>query len=255
MTPKPTPAGPDVLVITAHPQMQDSRVNRRLMKRAREAATQTSASRIVVRDLYALYPDYLIDVAAEQALLTPARLVVWQHPIHWYSMPPLMKLWVDEVLAFGWAYGPGGNALRGKDLWLVATTGGPEDSYHPESYNRYRFDAFLPPYEQTAALCGMRFLPPLLLHGAHKVDEVEVQVHEAVFAQRLGSHPDWPELAELEQVLCAVVPTDARPDDDLGEANDNPASEALAGRALGRSGAGPHPLGGSAAVPGGRGAP
>ena len=62
MTPKPTPAGPDVLVITAHPQMQDSRVNRRLMKRAREAATQTSASRIVVRDLYALYPDYLIDV-------------------------------------------------------------------------------------------------------------------------------------------------------------------------------------------------
>ncbi len=233
MTPDPTPAGPDVLVITAHPQMQDSRVNRRLMKRAREAgaqaaptaqaqarsqtASQRPAPRIVVRDLYALYPDYLIDVAAEQALLTPARLVVWQHPIHWYSMPPLMKLWVDEVLAFGWAYGPGGNALRGKDLWLVATTGGPEDSYHPESYNRYRFDAFLPPYEQTAALCGMRFLPPLLLHGAHKVDDVEVQLHEAVFAQRLGSHPDWPELAELEEVLCAVVPTDARPDDDAAD--------------------------------------
>ena len=34
-------------------------------------------------------------------------------------------------------------------------------------YNRYFFDAFLPPMEQTAALCGMRFLPPLLLHGAH----------------------------------------------------------------------------------------
>ncbi len=239
MTPDPTPAGPDVLVITAHPQMQDSRVNRRLMKRAREAGAQaaapaqasssssssTPAARIVVRDLYALYPDYLIDVAAEQALLTPARLVVWQHPIHWYSMPPLMKLWVDEVLTFGWAYGPGGNALRGKDLWLVATTGGPEDSYHPESYNRYRFDAFLPPYEQTAALCGMRFLPPLLLHGAHQVGDVDVEVHEAVFAQRLSSHPDWPELAELEEVLCAVVPTDARPEDDGG--NPHPAAEAL----------------------------
>ena len=121
-----------------------------------------------MRDLYALYPDYLIDVAAEQAALAAARLVVWQHPIHWYGMPPLMKLWLDEVLAFGWAYGPGGTALRGKDLWLVATTGGAEDSYRPDSYNRYFFDAFLPPYEQTAALCGMRFLPPLLLHGAHK---------------------------------------------------------------------------------------
>ena len=77
--------------------------------------------RLEVRDLYALYPDYLIDVAAEQAALAAARLVVWQHPIHWYGMPPLMKLWLDEVLAFGWAYGPGGTALRGKDLWLVAT--------------------------------------------------------------------------------------------------------------------------------------
>ena len=40
-----------------------------------------------------------------------ARLVVWLQPIHWYSMPPLLKLWLDEVLAFGWAYGPGGDAL------------------------------------------------------------------------------------------------------------------------------------------------
>ena len=92
-------------------------------------------------------------------------------------MPPLLKLWLDDVLAFGWAYGPGGTALRGKDLWLVATTGGPEDSYRPDSYNRYFFDAFLPPYEQTAALCGMRFLPPLLLHGAHKASEAELAAH------------------------------------------------------------------------------
>ncbi len=49
-------------------------------------------------------------------------------------MPPLMKLWLDEVFAFGWAYGPGGRALRGKDLWLVGRHGGPQDSYHPDSY-------------------------------------------------------------------------------------------------------------------------
>jgi putative NADPH-quinone reductase len=130
-----------------------------------------------VRDLYALYPDYLIDIAVEQAALKAAKLVVWQQPIRWYSMPPLLKLWLDDVLTFGWAYGPDGNALRGKDLWLVASTGGPEDSYRPDSYNRYFFDAFLPPYEQTAALCGMRFLPPLVLHGAHKASEAELAAH------------------------------------------------------------------------------
>jgi glutathione-regulated potassium-efflux system ancillary protein KefF len=214
-----TRPGPEVLVITAHPQMEHSRINRRLMHTARKLAGKSAPAsgsqpqRIVVRDLYALYPDYLIDIPAEQALLASARLVVWQHPIHWYSMPPLMKLWLDDVLAFGWAYGPGGTALRGKDLWLVATTGGPEESYHPDSYNRYFFDAFLPPYEQTATLCGMRFLPPLLLHGAHRAEEAEVIEHIKVYAQRLSSYPRWPELDELLYGLINPVPEDARPDE------------------------------------------
>ena len=207
--PAPITATADVLVIVAHPHMEHSRANRLLMR----AAARAPAATVEVRDLYALYPDYLIDIAAEQSRLASARLVVWQHPIHWYSMPPLLKLWVDEVLAFGWAYGPGGNALKGKDLWLVATTGGPEDSYRPDSDNRYFFDAFLPPYEQTAALCGMRFLPPLLLHGAHRAGEVEVTAHAEVYAQRLASYPNWPELADLHDDVACDVPSDARPAD------------------------------------------
>ena len=200
-----TPPGTDVLVLIAHPQMEQSRANKRL-KRAAAALPS-----VEVRDLYALYPDYLIDIEAEQAALARARLVVWQHPIHWYSMPPLMKLWVDEVLAFGWAYGPDGNALRGKDLWLVASTGGPEDSYRPQSYNRYFFDAFLPPYEQTAALCGMRFLPPLLLHGAHRASKDETIAHAKTYAERLSSYPRWPELDTVPDCAACEVPSTARP--------------------------------------------
>ena len=178
MNPNPAPAAAPALVIMAHPHLQHSRANRAAMR----AAAQTG---VELRDLYALYPDYLIDVQAEQAALARARLIVWQHPIHWYSAPPLMKLWIDEVLAFGWAYGPGGTALHGKDLWLVASTGGPEDSYRPDSYNRYFFDAFMPPFEQTAALCGMRFLPPLLLHAAHDASQALFVVHAQLYAQRL----------------------------------------------------------------------
>ncbi len=207
------PDSPDILVIVAHPTLAQSRVNRKLLRAARKAHP-----RVEVRDLYALYPDYLIDVAAEQARLAAARLVVWQHPIHWYGMTPLLKLWVDEVLSFGWAYGPGGNALRGKDLWLVASTGGPEDSYQPDSYNRYFFDAFLPPYEQTAALCGMRFVPPLTIHGAHRASEAEVVEQARVYAERLASYPDWPELAEMGECPACQVPAIARPADQTVEA-------------------------------------
>jgi glutathione-regulated potassium-efflux system ancillary protein KefF len=196
----------DVLVLVAHPALAQSRANRALM-----AAARAAGGRVEVRDLYALYPDYLIDVDVEQARLAAAQLVVWQHPIQWYATPPLMKLWIDEVLSFGWAYGPGGRALRGKDLWLVASTGGSEVSYRPDGYNRYFFDAFLPPYEQTAALCGMRFLPPLLLHAAHRASADEIAAHAQVYAQRLASYPAWPELAELPECPECFVPAGARP--------------------------------------------
>ena len=198
---------PDTVILVAHPQQEHSSVNRTLV----QAVQHSGLASVELRDLYALYPDYLIDVPAERAALARARLVVWQHPIHWYGMPPLMKLWLDEVFGFGWAYGPGGHRLQGKDLWLAASTGGPADSYRSDGYNRYFFDAFLPPYEQTAVLCGMRFLPPLLLHGAHRVGQAELKAHADTYVQRLTSYPDWPELAELEACAPCLVPGDARP--------------------------------------------
>ncbi len=202
----------DILVLVAHPAIEVSRVNRRLMTAA-ATAQRAQGGRVVVRDLYALYPDYVIDVAAEQRALQQAALVVWQHPVHWYSMPPLMKLWQDEVLSFGWAYGPGGEAVQGKDLWLVASTGGPEESYRPEGYNRYFFDAFLPPYEQTAMLCGMRFLPPLILHGAHRMSDAELDEAATAYRAQLTTYPAWPELDDLDACAACVVPPAERPSD------------------------------------------
>ncbi|WP_435520858.1 NAD(P)H-dependent oxidoreductase [Caenimonas aquaedulcis] len=199
-----------VLILAAHPNWRESRVNARLV------AAAAGVPGVQVRDLYALYPDYDIDVPAEQRAVEAATLVVLLHPIQWYSMPALFKLWLDEVLTYGWAYGANGGVLQGKDVWLVATTGGPESSYHPQSYNRYFFDAFLPPYEQTAALCGMRFLPPLMLHGANRASEQEIADHAQVFADRLRTYPQWPELDDLEQCPACVVPLTDRPGNSPG---------------------------------------
>jgi len=194
-----------IYVMAAHPRWRYSRVNLKLLKAARDVPG------IDVNDLYDSYPDYAIDVKTEQARLARAELLVLLHPIQWYSMPSLQKLWLDEVFSYGWAYGRGGNKLEGKDLWLVATTGGPEESYHPQRYNRYFFDAFLPPYEQTATLCGMRFLPPLIFHGARRASDSDVAAHVAVFKDRLQTYPNWPELEDLGGCASCVVPETDRP--------------------------------------------
>lgn len=175
----------DILLLAAHPDLGHSHISQALLQAAR------ASGRVVVRDLYALYPDYGIDVAAEQRALAAARLVIWLHPLHWYGMPALLKLWVDEVLSFGWAYGPGGTALAGKDLWLLSSTGSAAAAYTREGHNGHALDDFLLPQAQTARLCGMRWLAPLVLHGAHRVDEVELQQHVRQFLQRLQSWPAW----------------------------------------------------------------
>ncbi|GAA4337073.1 glutathione-regulated potassium-efflux system oxidoreductase KefF [Variovorax defluvii] len=207
MTTTTDPGGPtgSIYVLAAHPHWRDSRVNRQLLQAAR------GVPGVDVNDLYGTYPDFAIDVQAEQARLARADLLVLLHPIQWYTMPPLQKLWLDDVLSYGWAYGRGGRALRGKDCWLVATTGGSEESYHPQHYNRYFFDAFLPPYEQTAALCGMRFLPPLIFHGARSASPQALAAHVAVFRERLAGYPVWPELEHLADCVACEVPASDRP--------------------------------------------
>lgn len=175
-------------ILYAHPTPHRSRVNRRLAEAAQ------AVPNVRLHNLYETYPDFYIDVRREQAMLEESDLIVFQHPIQWYSMPSLLKEWVDVVLEYGWAYGPEGTALRGKDFWLVVTTGSIEEAYRPGGYHGHEFPAFLPPIQQTALLCGMRWLPPLILHGAHKVDDAAIDAHLSAYLQRLVSYPNWPEL-------------------------------------------------------------
>ena len=74
------------------------------------------------------------------------------------------------------------------------------------------FDAYLHPYEQTAALAGMRWLPPLMLHGAHRVSDAEIAAQAGLFAERLLAWPDWPEIEQMEPAPDCAVPADARPE-------------------------------------------
>lgn len=122
-----------------------------------------------LRPIYSLYPDFDIDVAAEHEALERAGLVVWMHPLYWYGVPGMMKHWFDVVLVKGWAYGEGGGALAGKDCLWVATTGGDERAYSPEGRHHHPFEAFVAPTEQTARYCGMHWLDPFIVHGAHEL--------------------------------------------------------------------------------------
>ncbi len=152
-----------ILVLFAHPVLERSRVNRRLL------AALEGVEGVTVHDLYERYPTLNIDVKHEQALLLSHDVFVFQHPFYWYSAPAILKEWQDLVLEHGWAYGQGGTHLRGKITFNAITTGGPESAYRKGGYNRFTMRELLAPWDQTAYLCGMRFLAPFAVHAALKV--------------------------------------------------------------------------------------
>jgi len=171
-----------ILILYAHPDAERSRANRAMLEALH------SAAQVHVHDLYQCYPDFHIDIAHEQTLLLQADLIILQHPIYWYSMPALQKEWLDLVLQRGWAFGPGGNALHGKDFWLVASTGAEAEAYQAEQRHAHSFDAFLPAYRQIASLCGMRWRAPYILHGAHHASNATLSRHAANYRVMLDAY-------------------------------------------------------------------
>lgn len=157
-----------VLVLFAHPALERSRVNRRLVEAAR------AVDGVHVHDLYEAYPDFDIDVAAEQALLTRFDRIVFQHPLFWYSTPAVLKEWQDLVLEHGWAYGTGGTALRGKVAVSAVTSGGGSTAYQAVGLNRHTLREFLAPLAQTLRLCGVRWLGPFATQGTHGIGPAQI---------------------------------------------------------------------------------
>ena len=157
------------LVLVSHPTLATSRANVALVDAIRDLPD------VEVRHLEALYPDGHVDFGAEQVAAVRASRIVFQFPFWWYSTPPMLKRWQDDVLAFGWAYGPGGTMLRGKTLQLVLTTGGPEAVYRVGGYNLYPVRELLRPLEVTAHLCGMTLAEPLVLYGVPNIPGLVVE--------------------------------------------------------------------------------
>ena len=168
-----------VLVLYGHPYPTRSRGCAALL------AAIADVPGIAVRALHDLYPDFDIDVAAEQKALVEARAVVWLHPLYWYGMPGLMKVWQDQVLRPGFAFGQGGTALSGKPFLWATTTGGGE--YAPQGVHHHRFADFVPPIEATILYCGMEWLAPFVVPDVHHLSDAVLRERGAELRERVAA--------------------------------------------------------------------
>lgn len=151
----------NTLIIAAHPDIANSTVHAAWLQAVRNSGVAD------VHDIVATYPDGVIDVPKEQSLIEAHDRIILQFPIFWYSVPAILKSWIDEVLSHGWTYGPGGEAFIGKELGLAYSTGTAADAYRAGGRNHFSMSELTKPLELTALFIKARFLPSFILHGAN----------------------------------------------------------------------------------------
>ncbi len=204
------------VIIFAHPNVENgSTANKIIINQIKDKNNIEISP--CVRDLYQLYPDFKIDVVAEQKALTEADIIVFQYPFHWYSLPGLLKEWLDKVFLYGFAYGSGGNKLNGKEFLISTTIGGPESSYTAHGHNSHTINEYLKPLQQTAKLAGMNFNVPIVSHNMVYVpggdnDKEGVETRALDHATRLlkfitektsvNSHANATQLSSIAKETC-----------------------------------------------------
>lgn len=176
----------NILVISAHQNLAHSTSNRLIL----DEFSGSLGDKVEIRRLRDLYPDFNINVAAEQQALEKADVVVFQFPLFWYNVPAILKKWLDDVWTYGFAYGEGGDKLKGKKLLVSLTTGGVEEVYSDEVMGK--IEDLMKPVQSSATYAGFEWLgveatyAQLYIPGMHtEADLAKVQAKAKDHAQRV----------------------------------------------------------------------
>lgn len=205
-----------ILIVYAHPEPRS--FNSAMRDLAIEVLTQ-AGHEVVVSDLYALNFDpaagpgdfltrqdpgvfryqreqihahatggFVPELQQEMDKLSAANLVLFQTPIWWFSLPAILKGWVDRVLAMGFSYTETARydtgIFRGKRAMLSITTGGLPAAYAPDGAHG-RLDTVLSPIHRTFQFLGMEVLPPFVAYGAARVQPEQRAAYLADYRERL----------------------------------------------------------------------
>lgn len=179
------------LMILGHPSIEQSLANSAIVNIAKK-----NIKDLEIRDIAKLYPDYKINVEAEQQALLEADVVIFQFPFYWYGVPAILKKYIEDVFTYQFAYGSEGDKLKGKKLQLSFSTGAGASDYTPIGIENYRMPEFLKPLEQLAYYTQMEYPDPIYSHdmmyipGIMGVEEnviANAVIHAETLKQRVES--------------------------------------------------------------------
>lgn len=159
------------LIVVTHPNIEKSIINKCWIEELNKYPEQ-----FTIHELYKAYPEGKIHVQQEQLLIEQHTNVVLQFPLYWFSSPPLLKQWLDDVFTYGWAYGSSGNKLKNKKVALAVSTGIREEDYSEDSLYQISMKNVLKPFELTMQYVQADYQPAFILYGANNEPEAKHKI-------------------------------------------------------------------------------
>lgn len=148
------------LIILAHPKIEASVINKHWLD-----ALKKFPDKYTIHNLYEQYPDGQIDVQKEQELLLAHDQVVLQFPVFWFSSPPFLKTWLDEVFISGFSHGRNGYKLEGKKFALAVSAGIRHHDYSVYGRYKYTMEQVLTPFVATFIYCKIDYRSYFAFYG------------------------------------------------------------------------------------------
>lgn len=172
------------LLILAHPYYAQSIANKAIV----DELVKTYPD-LEVRDIFQLYPDYQIDVDAEQETLLRHDTIILQYPMFWFNMPAILKLWFDEVFTYQFAYGSQGDKLKDKKVIISMTVGQTEANMVNDQENL--IDSFLKAVQHSIQYTQMKLSGTFLLYDVSPLSgnaESEIKLEAVEHGHKLLKH-------------------------------------------------------------------
>ncbi len=216
-----------ILVVSAHPEPRS--LNAALAAFAVEHL-QAAGHEVRVSDLYAMkwkaavdaddFPDHRADhrldvlaaheqatlagrlspdIAAEQEKVRWSEAVILQFPMWWFSVPAILKGWIDRVFTNGFAHGPAvpppysEGALGGRRALVSVTIGARESAFSDRGIHGRLSDVLHPVQHGLFWFTGMTPLDPFALYGTVDLPEERFAAAKREYGRRLdGLFTDEP---------------------------------------------------------------
>lgn len=150
-----------ILVVAGHPEINTNSVGNKLIVEQLGEKLEN----VTIHKLGELYPDYKIDVEKEQKILMEHNVIVFQFPYFWYTVPALMKKWLDDVFVHGFSHGRTGDKLHGKKILFSITTGAPAEAYTHEGAMKHTVEDYLYLLDTFAEMTGMEKIGVVKTNG------------------------------------------------------------------------------------------